>query len=341
MLRRVIITASAICFIASCTKDHDKKSDSLIFGTYKGVELKNADLTPAEQKRIYEAEMRVYETGKQILAQRFVEEFFKQYQKENNIDNIEKARQSYFDTHSQVSDIEAKKFLEEHKNNPALKQMPSDAERLNAIRAYLGDMARRKALTVLIEDAESKGEFKLTGMTKPVAPTFKLPATPYMAGPSDAKVVIAEFADYQCQFCVKIHDVMAKVREEFKGKSVRFDFHDFPILSIHPEALPAAIAARCAFDQNHYWEMHDKIFTKASSEPLSQALYTQAAKDVSLDMTKFEECSKSEEAKKAVMASLDAAKDIIQATPSIFINGAPYEGELTFEAVKAAISAKL
>ena len=37
-------------------------------------------------------------------------------------------------------------------------------------------------------------------------------------------------------------------------------YRDFPIQSIHPNAIPAALAAECADDQGKFWEMHDIIF---------------------------------------------------------------------------------
>jgi protein-disulfide isomerase len=44
----------------------------------------------------------------------------------------------------------------------------------------------------------------------------------------------------------------------YPGK-VRVVYRDFP-LNFHPNAKPAAIAARCAGNQGKYWEMHDVLF---------------------------------------------------------------------------------
>ena len=46
--------------------------------------------------------------------------------------------------------------------------------------------------------------------------------------------------------------------DDYKGK-VRVVWRDLP-LPFHPNALPAAIAARAAGEQGKFWEMHDKLF---------------------------------------------------------------------------------
>jgi len=83
-----------------------------------------------------------------------------------------------------------------------------------------------------------------------------------MKGNPDASITIVEFSDFQCPFCAKFHqNTLPQLEQDYisTGK-VNFVYRDFPIQSIHPNAVPAALAAECADDQGKFWEMHDMIF---------------------------------------------------------------------------------
>lgn len=79
----------------------------------------------------------------------------------------------------------------------------------------------------------------------------------------DAEIVLLEFSDYECPFCYSFaKDVLAQVKTDMVDEGeIRYIFRDFPLENIHPEARPAANAARCAGEQGKYFEYHDKLFS--------------------------------------------------------------------------------
>lgn len=81
-------------------------------------------------------------------------------------------------------------------------------------------------------------------------------------GKESAKVTLIEFSDYQCPFCGRFFtQTEGQLKSEYIDKGlVKFYYRDFPLPQIHPGAQKAAEAARCAGDQNKYWEYHDLIF---------------------------------------------------------------------------------
>jgi hypothetical protein len=84
--------------------------------------------------------------------------------------------------------------------------------------------------------------------------------TSHSIGPSDAKVTIVEFGDYQCPACAQADPTMERIIDEYaKTGKIRFVFRHFP-LSIHANAMPAAEAAEAAGSQGKYFEMHAKIY---------------------------------------------------------------------------------
>lgn len=81
-------------------------------------------------------------------------------------------------------------------------------------------------------------------------------------GNSGAKVTIVEFSDYQCPFCARFYtQTEGTLKKEYidTGKA-KFYYRDFPLIQIHPGAQKGAEAARCAGDQNKYWEYHNLVF---------------------------------------------------------------------------------
>src|SRR5689334_10303612 len=80
-----------------------------------------------------------------------------------------------------------------------------------------------------------------------------------MLGSKDAPLTVVEFTDYQCPFCQQFHKttyVDLKKNYIDTGK-VRFYSKDLPLDSIHPNAVRAAQAARCAAEQKQYWSLRE------------------------------------------------------------------------------------
>ena len=139
-------------------------------------------------------------------------------------------------------------------------------------------------------------------------------------GPSDAPIVIAEFADFECPHCGAAMPVIHMTLDlpEFKGKT-RFVFKEFPLAG-HEHADPAARAAVAAAKQGKFWEMHDQLFTH--QEQLQDADILGYAKKLGLDMEKFKADWQSQGIKDVIARDKDlGAKLGVQGTPSIFIDG--------------------
>ncbi|SPF54395.1 Thiol:disulfide interchange protein DsbA [Candidatus Sulfopaludibacter sp. SbA4] len=109
-------------------------------------------------------------------------------------------------------------------------------------------------------------------------------------GSKDARVTLVEFVDYQCPFCqLNFKDTLPRLIKEYvdTGK-VRYVAHDFPLVTIHSNALNAAAAARCAGEQGKYWEMHDELF--ANQRALDAQSLPSYARQIGLDAGVFQTC---------------------------------------------------
>ena len=85
-----------------------------------------------------------------------------------------------------------------------------------------------------------------------VLPVLKLDGYPFKS-PSAARVVIVEFSDYQCPFCARhVRQTFPRLdRDYIQTGKVRYVLRNFPLQSIHPEAVKAAEAALCGGDQQN------------------------------------------------------------------------------------------
>jgi protein-disulfide isomerase len=166
----------------------------------------------------------------------------------------------------------------------------------------------------------------------PMAPTDRI------LGADDAVVTLVEYGDFQCPFCRATTPVIKRLMAEHKGR-LRLVWKDSPLPS-HPDARPAAEAARCAADQGKFWDYHDKLYDNQKS--LSKGKLKDYAKQVKLDQAAFESCVNAGTHAKAIQTAVDeAAKMGVTATPTIFINGRMVVGALPYDAFERIVQDEL
>jgi protein-disulfide isomerase len=139
-------------------------------------------------------------------------------------------------------------------------------------------------------------------------------------GNKDAKIILVEFSDYQCPFCSRhFRETLPEIEKEYltTGK-LKYIFWDFPLQSIHRDALKAHEAAYCAGEQGKYWEMHDRLFV--NQDALAVPDLAKHAIAVDLDLARFQSCLNSEKhAARIRVAIADAQKIGVTATPTFFV----------------------
>ena len=115
---------------------------------------------------------------------------------------------------------------------------------------------------------------------------------------------------------------------------------DFPLTQIHPQAYKAAEAARCAGDQDKYWEYHDILF--ANTRALQPEQLRQYAADLKLDTAQFEACLDNNAYTGAVSKDLALGAQLgVSGTPAFFVNGRFLSGAQPYSAFAALIEETL
>lgn len=160
-----------------------------------------------------------------------------------------------------------------------------------------------------------------------------------MLGDSSAPVTIVEFTDFQCPFCGRHATTTFPALEsgDIKAGKVRYIVRDFPISEIHPWALKAAVAARCAGDQSEtaYWRYHDALF--ANQRTLADSLFPVLATQTRLDTARFNACRASGRFDKAIQNDrADAMKLGLNATPTFVVGRSQSDGKVTGRVIRGA-----
>ena len=111
------------------------------------------------------------------------------------------------------------------------------------------------------------------------------------------------------------------------------------------ESVWAAQAAECAADQGKFWEYHDLLFDKQNGENVgtfTKENLVSYAKELGLDMAKFEPCVKNDETLQRVVTDTNEGRQVgVTGTPTFYINGKPLVGAQPAEAFQAQIDAAL
>jgi protein-disulfide isomerase len=157
-------------------------------------------------------------------------------------------------------------------------------------------------------------------------------------GNARAPVTIVVFSDFQCPFCARVSPTLDEVQRTY-GDKVRIVWKHQP-LAFHPNALPAAEAAEAAREQGKFWQMHDRLF--AGQRELSADSYERFAKEIGLDVRRFQESVRSGRARPRIQEDQKLAARIgAEATPTLFVNGERVEGAVPFQTLKPIIDRKL
>jgi protein-disulfide isomerase len=159
-----------------------------------------------------------------------------------------------------------------------------------------------------------------------------------VAGAKDGKITIVEFSDYQCPFCGQAEPLMDQVVAAYP-KDVKRVYKQFPLTSIHPNALPASKAAVAAGKQGKFWEMHKKLFD--NQRELSADNYKKWAQEIGLDMAQFEKDMSAPDVQAQIDKEAQEARAAdVTGTPTIFVNGKRLM-KRSFDGFKEVIDAAL
>ena len=225
---------------------------------------------------------------------------------------------------TQVTVADARKYYDAHKANI---DSETGGRPFSDIQALLVSALQRhqdhEAHDALIDKLRAENNVKVA-LQEPRVNVVSA-GHPWTGG-KDATVTIVEFSDFQCPYCRAAEPALKDVRAKY-GDKIKLVYMDFP-LGMHQHAMDAAIAGRCAADQDKFWQFHDAMFADQSKLD-ADSLKANAAK-VGLDTKKFDSCFDSKAGATGVKADQAEGERLgVSGTPTFFVNGREMVGAET------------
>lgn len=160
-------------------------------------------------------------------------------------------------------------------------------------------------------------------------------------GNAAAPVTMILFSDYQCPFCVRAAETVAKLEVEY-GDKLRVVFKHNP-LPFHPRAEPAAeltLEARAQKGDAGFWKVNDLLW--ARNGKLDDHDLDAVAVAAGLDVALTAKAIKTHKYKAQIEQDQDLADEVqASGTPHFFINGQRLVGAQPLEKFREVIDAQL
>ncbi len=146
----------------------------------------------------------------------------------------------------------------------------------------------------------------------------------YWLGTSTPQITIVEFADFACTYCKSSYSKIREISINNKD-DIKFIFRDYPINT--ETSLLLANAARCAGEQDLFWEAHDKLFQNQGVREKKDI--KNLMKTIGVKEKQFNNCFDNQKYLNDIKKDIsDGQKLGISGTPTWFINGNIIQGDI-------------
>ena len=297
--------------------------------TVAGKPITDADLNVRGE--LMQLEQQAYDIRMQALEEVIADRLIEAEAQKRGVGKEELIKTEISSKVEDPSPIEVEGFYEQQKariRRPLEEVRPQVAELMRSLRER---EVRQEFVAGLREGADVKV------MIEPPRMSADLSAAPFR-GPENAPITIVEFSDFQCPFCRRVQPTLKQLQDKY-GDKLRWSFKDLPLISIHPDAQKAAEAARCAGDQEKFWEFRAAMF---DANQINRSVFDSTAESIGLDKEQFTACLDSDKHAEAVQDDLREAESLgLNGTPAFLINGVLLSGAQPYEQFETVIEREL
>ena len=157
------------------------------------------------------------------------------------------------------------------------------------------------------------------------------PDSPVLGNP-DGDVVVVEFFDYRCPYCVRVAEDLREVVED--DGNIRLVMKEFPILG--PESMVAARMALAAEKQGKYEELHFAMMTVSGK--LTEEKAFKIAEKIDLDMDQLRRDMEAPEIDAMLQRNFALAQALqINGTPAFVIGDEVVRGAIDMKALRQIV----
>ena len=151
-------------------------------------------------------------------------------------------------------------------------------------------------------------------------------------GCPDAPVTVTVYLCARCPYCAKvIPTLIASIQKGELFKVAKLDIRLFPIKT-HKDGTPANLAFQAAAEQGKFFDFLQYAYLHF--DDYSPSVLTEWAEKAGLDASQFDTDRESKSIRKSVVAAKkEGLKNGVEATPTVFINGRMYQGEIDLDTI--------
>lgn len=202
-----------------------------------------------------------------------------------------------------------------------------------------------KVVVVVILGFGIFGIWKLASAPTTSAPVknsvIEVTSKDWVKGKSDAPATLVEYTDFQCPACGAYYPIVKQLTDEM-GDNLRFVVREYPLVSIHKNALSGARAAEAAGRQGKFWEMYDQLFSHQTEWSLAddpmKSILPAYAQEAGLDVSKFRQDMADPTLDEKINVDRQSGDDLkIVGTPSFFLNGQQLKNPTSIEEFKKVV----
>jgi protein-disulfide isomerase len=176
----------------------------------------------------------------------------------------------------------------------------------------------------------------------------------HIEGNGQDHVTLVEYGDYQCPFCGQYYATVKQVQSEYNNQ-ITFQFRNFPLTQLHPNAFAGARAAEAASLQGKFWQMHDLLYEQnqlyynggqpanswiGASDPTPY--FNADAQLLGLNVNKFKQDYGSDAVDNVINADMNEGNKLsVNATPTFFLDGKQVQINNSVSSFQQVINAEI
>ncbi len=209
---------------------------------------------------------------------------------------------------------------------------------------------------LISKDGSRLAQFTTYDIAADPRPKIPHEGRPSRGGPVTAPVLIVSFDDLECPYCARLHKELFPALTDHYKDQVRIVYQNIPSEG-HPWAMRAAIDTDCLGRENPaaYWAAVDRIHEHSSEYGGSERKLAVAEHEIDTEATeeghrfhvdeeKLKSCIEKQDPTPEQQSVAIASSLGVSTTPTVFVNGAKFEGavpiEFVFDMVDNALRAE-
>ncbi len=163
-------------------------------------------------------------------------------------------------------------------------------------------------------------------------------------------VTLIEYGDFECPACGQYYPLVKQVKAAYKD-DITFQFRNYPLINIHPNAFAAHRAAEAAGKQGKFFEMHDQLYENqqmwsaqaGASTSDAAKMFEGFASKLGLNVERFKQDVASAAVADTINTDVKAGRALgAESTPTFELNGKKLEKNPTsLEEFKKVIDAEI